>query len=389
MSENGESGGNDLYTPAQLREHLDGFHERDPDAHPASGIVQDEQVNRYLAILNQHYDPTEYDDPSSMPGTAQGLGEVQQIRGVAASQRAREAMQDGDMEMAKHLTGDQNERADISGIKAIQKVDQLLTSPAPVIVVLGEMGAGKTNFAGLLGQRARHLLDVEHVASNIASLKETDPWVDQDDEAHTGFVADHDTMLDWVKQDGDPLENEQSSKLFIGDEFSSVADGSGKSGHLARKRLGPLVYKIRKYDGLLIYIAHDESSIHPLLWRLGVIVKKLDQKTAVVADKVKAGELREKRFEFSGIPPTDWRYDDKEASEWSWTDADDGDDLEPDEVAYDVAVWTVKECKQDGLSHRETAEYVPFGKSWVSARWTEIQEGEHAEAVDRVEALTR
>jgi len=386
MSEDG--GGNDLYTPAQLREHLDGYHERDPDAHPAAGIVQDPDVNRYLSVLQQHYDPADADDPSGLPGTAQGLEEVQRIRSVAASERAREAMQDGDMEMAKHLTGDQNERADISGIKAITKVDQLLTSPAPVIVILGEMGAGKTDFAGLLGQRARHLLGVEKVASNVGSLKETDPWVDEDGEAHTGYVADHSTMMDWVTQDGDPLENEQSQKLFLGDEWSSVGDGSGKSGYLMRKKLGPLVYKIRKYNGILIYIAHDESSIHPLMWRLGVIVKKLDKKTAVVADKIKGAELRSKRFEIEGIPPTDWRYDTKDTSEWSWTEADGDENPEPGSVAYDVAMWTVRECKQDGLSHRATATYVPFGKSWVSDRWTEIQAGEHEDALDTVEAIT-
>jgi hypothetical protein len=383
-----DEGGNDLYTPAQLREHLDGYHERDPDAHAAAGIVQDELVNRYLAVQSHHYDPTAAADPSAMPGTVDGLEEVQHIRTVAASERAREAMQNGDMEMAKHLTGDQNERADISGIQAISDVDELITSPAPVIVILGEMGAGKTDFACLLAQRAQHLLGVEQVASNVASLKETTAWTDRDDEPHTGYVADHDTMMEWVKQDGSPREYEQSQKLFLGDEWSSVGDGSGKSGYLMRKKLGPLVYKIRKYNGMLIYVAHDESSIHPLMWRLGVIVKKLDKKTAVVADRIKGGDLQDKQFEFSGIPPTDWRYDTLDESEWSWTTGEDGDDLEPDEVAYDVAVWTVKECKQDGMTHRETATYVPFGKSWVSDRWQEIQDGEHSDAVDRVEALT-
>ncbi|MDF9747939.1 hypothetical protein [Natrinema salsiterrestre] len=44
-----------------------------------------------------------------------------------------------------------------SGLKAIGKIDELINGPAPVIVVLGEMGAGKTDFACLLAQRWRTL----------------------------------------------------------------------------------------------------------------------------------------------------------------------------------------------------------------------------------------
>ena len=386
MSE--ESGGNDLYTPAQYREHLDGYHHRDPLEHPYSGIVEDADVSRYLAVLNEHYDPDEADDPRGMPGEARDLQEVQQIAGIAAAERGREAMQNGDMEMLKHLTGDQNERADISGVKAIQKVDQLLAGAAPVIVILGEMGAGKSNFACLLGQRARHLLGIEQVASNIKSLRETDQWHDEEGEPRHGYVPGFRTLTEWVEQDGDPLDNDQSSKLFIGDEFSSVGSGSGKEGYLMRQKMGPLVYKIRKYNGTLVYIAHDESSIHPLLWRLGVIVKKEDKKTATAYDRVTNGNLRGEKWTVEGVPETDWRYNDKEATSWAWTDADGDEEPEPGEIAYDVAVWTVRECKQDGLTHRDTAKYVPFGKSWVGNRWPEIQDGEHTDALDRVEALT-
>lgn len=379
---------NDVYTPAQYREHQDGYGVREPDAHAHAGIVRDEDVSRYLAVLGETYDPTALDEPGRMPGEADGLAEVQRIRSIAATETARQALDAGDMPTLKHLTGDQQQRADISGIKAIQQIDQIITSPAPVIVILGEMGTGKTDLAGLFGQRARHLLGIEKVASNIPTLKEVDEWTDDDGDTRSGFVPNFATMEEWVQQDGDPLRNEQASKLFIGDEFSSVGDGGGKAGYLMRKKMGPLVFKIRKYDGLLIYVAHDESSIHPLLWRVGVIVKKTAKKEAIVADKIKSGELRDERFRISGIPQTDWRYNTKDPAVWSWTDDEDGDDPEPGEVAYDVALWTVKACKDDGLSHRETAAYVPFGKSWVGDRWPEIREGDHAEALDRVEALT-
>ncbi|MWV63299.1 hypothetical protein GRS48_00425 [Halorubrum sp. JWXQ-INN 858] len=379
---------NDVYTPAQYREHQDGHGVRDPDAHGHTGVVRDPRVSRYLSVVAENYDPMAANEPGRMPGTYDGLDEVDEIRAIAATETARTALDAGDMPTLKHLTGDQNERADISGMKAIQKIDQIITSPAPVIVILGEMGTGKTDLAGLVGQRARHLLGVDQVASNIPTLKETDEWIDADGDARSGFVPDFQTMDAWVKQDGDPLHNDQSRKLFIGDEFSSVGSGGGKSGYLMRQKMGPLVFKIRKYDGLLIYVAHDESSIHPLLWRLGVIIKKTSKKQAIVADKIKSGEVRDERFRIDGIPQTDWRYNTKDPAVWSWTGAKDEDDPEPGEVAYDVALWTVKACKEDDLTHRETAKYVPFGKSWVGDRWPEIREGDHAGAMDRVEALT-
>jgi len=152
--------------------------------------------------------------------------------------------------------------------------------------------------------------------------------------------------------------------------------------------MGPLVFKIRKFNGMLIYIAHDPSSIHPLLWRVGYIIQKQDLKSAIVADSIKSGEVRDKLFEIDGIPQTDWRYDTSDPAVWSWTGAEGEEEPEPGEVAYNVALWTVRECKEDGLSHRDTAKYVPFGKSWVGSRWPEIQDGEHDEAMDKVEAIT-
>jgi len=378
----------DVYTVAQFREHQDGYGTRDPDAAAHAGIVRDPLVSRYLAVQAEHYDPDQMERPGEMPGQARDLEEQRHIRAVAATETAREALSNGDMTTLKHLTGEQDQRADISGMKAISSIDSLIESPAPVIVLLGEMGAGKTNMACLIAQRARQLLGVEQVASNIRSLRETTEWVDHNGEVRSGYVPNHGTLEEWVQQDGDPLDYPQSQKLFIGDEFSSKAGGSGKDGYLTRQKMGPLVYKIRKYNGLLIYIAHDESSIHPLLWRLGVIIKKVSKKKAVVADRVSNGQLRDQRFEVEGVPPTDWRYNDKEASSWAWTDRNEEEEPDPDEVAYDVALWTVRECKEDGLTHRETAQYVPFGKSWVGDRWSEIQDGKHTGAMDRVRAIT-
>jgi len=380
---------NDVYTPAQYREHVDGHGHKDPVADPHTGHVRDPQLSRYLSVMQLHYDPQEADRPGEMPGQAQDLSEWNDVVGVEATDAGRKAMQNGDMQTLKHQTGDHGQQADISGIKAIGQIDDLVSGPAPVIVILGEMGAGKTDFAGLLGQRRDHLVDGDHiVGTNIRSLQEKDPWIDDDGNAQDGYIPNYGTLIEWVEQDGNPLHNEQRPKTFIGDEFSSAASGRGKQGYETAQKMAPLVYKIRKYGGALIYIAHGPKSIHPLLWRVGTIIKKVSPKRAIVADSIKSAQLADIQFEIEGVPPTDWRYNTDEASDWSWSRIDDSDELEPDEAVRRTAIWTVVRCKEEGMSNRETAQYVPYSHGWVQSRWKEHQEENlHRDTITSVEEV--
>lgn len=381
----------ELFTAATLREHQEGHGHREPDMHEWAGIVRDPQVSRYLARLEEVYDPRAADRPDKMPGRASELSGVRSIVRMASTEAVRDALDSGDYGGLKHLVGDSQQQADVSGIKAIEKVRDLVTGPAPVIVILGEMGAGKTDFAGLLGQiwKANQPSDAL-VASNVRTLRETTPWVGDGGDRRDGWIADFGELEEWVQQDGDPLDHLQRPKLFFGDEFSSEAGGSGKSGHLTRERMGPLVYKIRKFGGTLFYIGHGERSISPALWRVGKVVKKVSKKKAVVADGITAsGKLKDIEMEIEGIPPTDWRFDTNEASSWSWAKhGSDADEYEPDEAARDAAIYTAIRCKEGGLTNRKAAEYVPYSREWVGTRWREHRdEGMHEETLARVEEV--
>ncbi|WP_255193968.1 hypothetical protein [Natronobeatus ordinarius] len=382
----------DLYTTAQAREHQEGYSGRENrELHDHSGVIRDAKLSRQLSIRALHYDPYRTSRPDKMPAASKDLRKHRHIRKVEGTETLRTALENGDMPTIKHLVGDSSQRADVSGIKAMGTIDELVAGPAPVIVVLGEMGAGKTDFACLLGQRWRDLHGSDSlVGTNIQSLEEKNRWVDGDGDVQDGWIPDYGTLMDWVEQDGDPLEHSQRPKLFLGDEFSSAASGTGKQGYETRQKMAPLVYKIRKYGGALIYIAHGESSIHPMLWRVGKIVKKVSRKKAIVADKVSNGELRKIEAEIEGIPPTDWRYNTKEASDWRWSAFSDeeNDGLEASEAAKATAIWTAIRCKEEGLSNRETAKYVPYSHGWVGSRWREYtDDGKHAETLAKVEEV--
>ncbi|MDF9747940.1 hypothetical protein [Natrinema salsiterrestre] len=57
-----------------------------------------------------------------------------------------------------------------------------------------------------------------------------------------------------------------------------------------------------------------------MLWRVGTVVKKVSQKKADIADSIKGGRLADIQGKVEGVPPTDLRYNTKEARDWSWSE---------------------------------------------------------------------
>ena len=363
----------DNFTVGGFREYQDDNLARDPDeVLDHSGFVRDEKVDRQMTMRAVHHDPDRWD--SKAAATYMDVRKNRDILKAEGATTARNALENGDTLTLKHYIGDPSQEADLSGIKAISRLRQIVAGPAPVIVVLGEMGAGKTNFACLLAQLRQRWVDANlKVASNIRTLPRNDDWVRDDGSVEDGWIPNYPLLSEWVQQDGDPVENAQQPKLFIGDEFSTNASGSGKDGQKVRKLMGPLVFKIRKYGGALIYIGHDESSIHPLLWRVGTIIKKPDRNNrgkALIAERISGGKLQDVDPQpLTGIPPADFEPHTNDEAPWSW-DAptggdDDGESFEEADVKR-VAMWTVKTAVRDqGMTPNQAAEYVPYSSTTV------------------------
>lgn len=386
----------DNYTVGGFRQFQKGQFEENPDRliFPHTGFVRDEAIDRQLRMRAMHHDPDRWEGKA--PASYLDVEKNRRIVRAEGGETAMRALDHGDTVSVKQFIGDPQQESDLAGIKAMLRLEEIVAGPAPVIVVLGEMGAGKTDFACLLGQLREHYVDGDLlVGSNIRSLKRKDQWVRPTGDVEDGWVPNYPLLDEWVHQDGDPLEQPQQNKLFVGDEFSSSGSGTGKQGHQVRKFMGPLVFKIRKHNGALIYIGHDESSIHPLLWRVGTIIKKTSKKTAVIAERVSNGKLRDvDDQELAGIPPTDWQYRTEEESEWSWNrpaSAKDEpeQDLE-DEAVKQVAMWTIKTCVRDeGMSANEASAYVPFSTTTVYNWLEDYDEGdsEKREWVENVERV--
>jgi len=388
-----DTSGDDLYTPAQYREHQEEYGDRDPEAFPHVGLTREKRLSRFLAVASNEYDPTVLSEEKAeqMPGRVEETNLHRRLRRMEATETARAALDAGDMQTLKHLTGDTGQRADVSGIKAFETLKSFMRGPAPMFYEWAEPGTGKTNFALFLAQLWKREYPDGLVASNIRTLIETDPWTDDNGEQRDGWLSNFGQLEGWMQQDGDPMNNDQTPKLFIFDEASSNAGGSGGDGYQTKQKMGPMAYKIRKYGGSLIVIGHDGKDVHPLIREMGVCVHKEDLKRATFYEDVKnrsgVGEIET----VEGIPKTDWRYDDKEATTWSWRKGSDGDEQEPEDVAREVAIATVilsKEAEPE-KPNSEIAEFVPYSTEWVRQRWNEYdKDGEHRNTVAEVTELT-
>ena len=369
----------DLYTAAGAREYLEGHGERDPRASPHAAIVSDPHVSRTMAIAREEYDPTLLDDPGAMPDDLLDADPWREIVAIEETETIREAMDHGDMPTLKFVTGDAGQRADVSGLNAIQDLREQVAGDAVIIYLWAPPGSGKTDFALLLSQLYAESHQSAEVGSNIRTWREKDEW-----------IPTYPDLMDWMEADEEAvLKGNVEDKLFIFDEASSHASGRGEDGFEAGQKLGPLVYKIRKYGDSIIIIGHDGKDAHPVVREMATCIHKDGKKSATVFESVRNRKGVNRLLEVEGVPATDHTFNSNEPTAWRWDDVGDDDGTpDPGSVAYDVAVWTTVHCKEEGLTHRETAQYVPYGKSWVGDRWDEWQDGDHRDVVDRVEELT-
>ncbi|WP_226007385.1 hypothetical protein [Natrinema salinisoli] len=374
MSDSGASD-NEVYVPSQLREWMEGHgHRENLEALLHAGVITDPKVRHALTLIANFYDPYECERPDLMPEHPGGLEIVQQTLAAHGTEAITEAVATGDIPTMRYLMGDTTQRADISGVRAIDDLDDLIDVSVLLWYVYGFMGAGKSSLAMFAAERWLRFNPNGIIGSNIRKFDAKDDWIDS-----------YGTLDQWLR------ENPNTPKLFLFDEANSHAGGHGKDGHEAKTKLGPMIYKIRKWSGNMIIVGHDGKDVTPLVRELATIVHKEGTKDASFYRSINNRNPEGLIQEVTGIPDTRWDFNDEEATDWSWEDYRTDDDADVDHTdgptAWDAHVYQAIRGKQQGLSDRDTAEFVPYSKSWVNNRWNEFDEhGKHRELVDRVES---
>lgn len=378
MTDGGEWAG------SESKEWKDGRHKRENrSVYPHAGEIGDRQTRRALSAARAAYDRLAREQ--RLPGDAPAMFEdttlAQSWRYAQGSETFARAVEAGDAIRIRHFVGAQDTDVDLSGMKALETLKSIVSRPAFMAYMWAEPGSGKTNFAFLLAQLWRHAHPDGEIGTNVRTLEQKDEWLRNFGDLDQWIRADEDAML----------EGKGGRKLFIFDEASSHASGRGKDGYETAQKLGTLAYKIRKYGGSLIIIGHDGRDVHPAIRELAIAIHKEGKKAATLYETVRNRKGERPIVELSGIPPTDWQYNDKEPTTWSWRtrpETEESNDEALKEAHKELAVWTAIKAKEQGVSNREAAEIAGYSREWVRLKWNEYNRGgKAAETVANVEAV--
>lgn len=377
MSE--DQGSGDSWAFSESRDFLEGKHEREAFLPPHPGEIASRDDRRTLTAMYQAFEraarsgrirSTDLQDMSEHP-------RWHDLRQALASEALAYAVAEGHAPRIRHIVGSREPSADVSGLRAIGKVDDLITQDPAMFYIFGQMGAGKTMLGTLLCQRWQRHNPHGEIASNIRTL---DPAI---------WLNEWHAVDQWIREDEETvLAGEQTPKLYFLDEGSSVASGRGKQGYETAQKLGRLTYKIRKFGGSLIIIGHDGKDVSPIIRELSIAVEKTGTKSARFYQDVKNRRGRDPITpELTGIPlpDTEWQPNTYDMADFYWSEENREDAAD----AREAAIYTVIRGREQGLSTREIADFVPYGKTWVADRAKEFEEeGMFSDVPDRVEAAT-
>lgn len=380
MSNNGESG--DSWAFSESRDWLEGRHSNESQLPPHPGEIADPRARRTLTAMYQAYERAAREGRvRSGPSNLTESSEWAELREFFGAEALAESVSEGKPSRIRHMVGSREDEPDMSGIRTLETLMEIITQPAAMFYIYGRPGSGKTMFACLKAELWKREHPNGLVASNVRTLDRANwinSWPDLDD---------------WMREpEKTVLAGDQTPKLYLLDEGSSVASGRGSQGYEAATKLARLVYKIRKHGGNLIIVGHDGKDIAPSVRELCTIVHKLGEKRVRYYADVRNREGQNpKTPELRGIPMPDqsWRPNSYDVAEFYWSDPGDREDPEPEETARESAIYTVIRGKEDGLTNREIAQFIPYSQGWVGERWREHRDhNQHENVLSNVEDLS-
>ena len=373
---------------AEAREHTRGNKPERSEAYRHAGLIGDNRLRRLMSVAATHYDPA--GDPTK-PGAVEGTKLYNMILQNESTETLTRAIHSQQPQTQSYFVGDPAARSDISGLKALKKMEDMIIRPAPIIYVFGEPGSGKTNISLLFSQLWKREHEGGEIGTNIRTLEQKDDW-----------LPNYGTLNDWLGENiqeidggGQTRADDTNPKLFVFDEASSHASGRGKAGYEAGEKLGPLVYKIRKASAGIIIIGHDGKDVHPAIRTLATVVQRYrgEMKKATVWEDVKDRQGRGKIMELAGVPQTDWNYDDGEATSWSWDSPNATNEKLTQKEAQQQAIALAEEmtteqvrqfaasmaAEDNGLSQEKVGELIgnasrgkPYSQQWVYKWMSEL-----------------
>lgn len=400
-SENPGNGGE--WAGSESKDWKDGRHKRDNHhVRPHAGIVQDRHTRRYLSACERAYERAYRNGwiDSSWPERFRDTQMYHDLMSYHETETFSDRLKAGEAAAIRHHIGSQSDKVDVSGWHDIERIREIAADRHLRLYIYGEPGCGKTRSGCTvarqwLEQRREEGHDDAYVVTNIRTLVGEDEsiiWVNNWAELQEEIDADLEEVL----------EDEIAPVLFLFDEASSQASGSGKDGYEASTKLATLVYKMRKFGAAIVIIGHDGKDLHPAVRELCMVLRKKDKKIARFFENITNRNPKDPITpKITGWPDSMWKPNDKDPAPWSWADGSDDDTAENDdhiareEAFRQLAIWTVinertRELEDDEkrLSFEKIAQKRldgAYSGEWCRRRWNEYDDGQHGEVVGGIQ----
>lgn len=346
------------YAAGQLRETLPELEE----AHPHAGLVQDSGKRELINYLASVYD-----------GEITDTEIYQDIVRNEATDSLTDAVNAGNVSEMQFAVGMVNHDEKASDASTQAWLRNAILDEAYVGWITGGMGSGKTDFA-LDRADDWHHATRGRIATNVESAAERNRPIE--------FINDFEGVESFFKES-------DSHVLYILDETDQQLSGKGKDRQYA-DALANTLKLVRKgesdehtYRGILLIgqsIRGASKELRRLVTMNGHLYHKVSKKRVEIYDDVVTGELSSKTpvRTLTGVKRTRFDFATGEESDFDVSgalDNDDGELLDSREKDIKTAVLAVE---KQGMSYREAANLVDYGKDWVGERVREWQHGEHS-----------
>ena len=213
-------------------------------------------------------------------------------------------------------------------------MEEFFRYPAPIIIIEGRMGTGKTDFALFLAENLLYWGIVDEVATNIKAQHEKF--------RHISSLAE---LKAW-------LQSSKSRKLFILDEAALYVDARNPLSAMNRK-FRHFVFTLRKYNAKLIAIAQRSIDVESAVRELCLAtITKLSKKYAVITS-----DLLSEPVELFNIPRTTVKYDTYDIAEFRLFAGASSDDSEEARIF---------ELYRQLKSYQKVAEFL--GEGWTKSK---------------------